>query len=80
MAIIEKIANKTTCMFVPMFVQCGMEKDARVFIRVSSEDKERIRAASSGDMSKLMRDAVMSRVARIERQEARNLEERANDK
>lgn len=76
MVIIEKIADKTACMFAPMFVQCGMEKDTRVFIRVSTEDKERIRVAaeSEGGMSKLMRDAVMNRVARIERQKGRKVD------
>lgn len=51
-----------------------MAKDTRVFIRISSAEKDRIKSASQvtdTDMSTLMRDAVMSWVALIEKGETK---------
>lgn len=57
-----------------MVLNC-MAKDTRLYLRCSLEQKERIAKAanisSDGDVSKMVLDAVMRRVQRIERQDAR---------
>lgn len=54
-----------------------MDKDTRMIFRTSTEEADRIREAAKADgltTSKLMRDAIMRRVKRIEKKR-----EKAND-